>query len=112
MTLANLYFFSNVPLLILDKKGRLIGLAVPPSDSEESEGMRKGLEDLAQFGVAPSKEALSRGDFETIPCGNQFGGGPKEPGERTTPGGKKCKAALDSFMESTHMRSFRRRVAG
>jgi hypothetical protein len=77
--LISLIILRDILILLLDKNGRVIGVAVPPcSNADETDNMKAELQKLRQYGRSCS--GSKRGVFEVLEYGLQFGGGSKVAG--------------------------------
>src|ERR1700749_913064 len=104
----------DCPLLILDKKGVLISVALPPiQDDSMNKALRLDLERLTNVGIACPYS--KRGSFTILEQGIQFGGGSKLPGPKNCSGKplEECmrKVALN-FFNKPYVRTFCDRAAG
>lgn len=114
MVSALLTFNRDCPLIILDKKGILVSVALPPiQDDDMNAAMRLDLEKLTNVGIACPYSR--RGSFTILEHGLQFGGGstmpgPKNSAKRPLEDGMR-KAALE-FFDQPHVKVFCDRAAG
>jgi hypothetical protein len=109
-----LFILRDIPILLLDKNGRMIGVAVPPrSNKDETDNMMAQLQKLRQYGK-PCSES-KRGAFEVLECGLQFGGGSKVAGPRNSGPSKDettARKAADEFFSKSSTHNFCSRAAG
>jgi len=106
-------FFSDCPLVILDKNGVCIGVAIPScEDSAVIEAINKGLEELEKYGTTEAKS--KRGSFSKIGHGIQFGGGSKTPGPKAcgTLRERKARKAVEEFFQEPHVHTFCKMASG
>ena len=101
-------------MLILDKNGILVSVALPPvHDDPMNEALKRDLEALTDIGIACPHS--KRGNFTILEHGMQFGGGSTIPGPRNSGNGaneiRMRKAALQ-FFGRTNVKKFCDKATG